>query len=618
MKIMKNLVKRARLLIFCMAIFNSEAILLPKTCVGQTINYATTFEELNNAITNAQDGDIIYVSKNITVPSSFVNSASSTAYMVAKKRITIEGLGADVTIKREGGKSILECNGSGAVVSLRNLTFDGGAIWTSDVVSDVSNSGVSGRSVIDVAGGATLNLESGAIIQNGFTTDSSATNTTDAGSAAYGGGIRVDWKLPGGGTINVKAGSIIRSCKASSSKDGNGYGGGIGAYNNAKLNLYGGIIEKCYARQGGAIGCTYRGGTSNTTAAVIKVYGGTLQNNAAVSGGALCCEGKTEHYVNGGTIINNQASTKGGAIALTEEDTIYLAAKGSSLVIENNSVSPNDASVDQFGYEGIYIDPRSTANTLIENKTVSFDTKGGNTFPDLTVEKGHSLGEAFPGNPIKLGYVFSGWFTDNGTFRNQFTSTTIVTEDTTVYAKWDIAPVQIISPVPNAVFDPGATVTILGTGVPGHTVKITEGIKILATTQVDPDGYWSTQLSGLPGGTHTVSVNQSDPYGSAFPAVSVSFKILKITTEKDYDCILPASLEFDGTEKQVIIRPKDKITGIGEITEFYIPINSDGTEGTPSTTPLINAGRVRVRYDVAKGTDYSAAKGLRARFFLIN
>ncbi len=605
MKIMKNLVKRARLLIFCMAIFNSEAILLPKTCVGQTINYATTFEELNNAITNAQDDDIIYVSKNITVPSSFSNSASSTAYMVAKNRITIEGLGADVTIKREGGKSILECNGSGAVVSLRNLTFDGGAIWTSDVVSDVSNSGVSGRSVIDVAGGATLNLESGAIIQNGFTTDSSATNTTDAGSAAYGGGIRVDWKLPGGGTINVKAGSIIRNCKARKST-GSGYGGGIGAYNNANLNLYGGIIERCYASHGGAIGCTYRNGTSNTTAAVIKVYGGTLQNNAAIHGGALCCEGKTEHYINGGTIINNQASTRGGAIALIEADTIYLAAKGSSLVIENNSVSPNDASVDQFGYEGIYIDPRSTANTLIENKTVSFDTKGGNTFPDLTVEKGHSLGEAFPGNPIKLGYVFSGWFTDNGTFRNQFTSTTIVTEDTTVYAKWDIAPVQIISPVPNAVFDPGATVTILGTGVPGHTVKITEGIKILATTQVDPDGYWSTQLSGLPGGTHTVSVNQSDPYGSAFPAVPLSFKILKIPTLDLFNIILTEDLTYNGAVKQFVVTLKPNITGMGTFTVRYFRVNPDGTE-TELPGPPTDVGRYRAKIYIEKGSDYTAA-----------
>lgn len=594
MKIMKNLVKGARLLLFCMAIFNGEAILQSRICVGQTINYATTFEELNNAITNAQDDDIIYVSKNITVPSSFSNSASSTAYMVAKKRITIEGLGADVTIKREGGKSILECNGSGAVVSLRNLTFDGGAIWTSDVVSDTSNSGVSGRSIIDVAGGATLNLESGAIIQNGFTTDSSATNTTDAGSAAYGGGIRVDWKLPGGGTINVKAGSIIRNCKARKST-GSGYGGGIGAYNNANLNLYGGIIERCYASHGGAIGCTYRNGTSNTTAAVIKVYGGTLQNNAAIHGGALCCEGKTEHYINGGTIINNQASTRGGAIALIEADTIYLAAKGSSLVIENNSVSPNDASVDQFGYEGIYIDPRSTANTLIENKTVSFDTKGGNTFPDLTVEKGHSLGEAFPGNPIKLGYVFSGWFTDNGTFRNQFTSTTIVTEDTTVYAKWDIAPVQIISPVPNAVFDPGATVTASGTGVPGYTVNIIKGSEALATTKVDPDGYWSVPLSGLPGATHTISVTQADPSGNAFPAVLLSFKIREILTRDDFSYDLVGNQTYDGTEKQVTVTTKDHLKDkiIGPITIKYYRKNPDGTE-TELTGLPIDAGIYRV------------------------
>ncbi len=176
----------------------------------------------------------------------------------------------------------------------------------------------------------------------------------------------------------------------------------------------------------------------------------------------------------------------------------------------------------------------------------------------------------------------------------------------------------LTAPAQNSMFDPGATVTVSGTGAPGHIVTIVEGGKILATTEVNPDGYWSVQLSGLPGGTHDVLITQFNSYGNAFPAVPLSFKILKTPTETDFDCILPVSLEFDGTEKQAIIRTKDGITGMGEVTIMYIPINPDGTEGTPSTTPPTNAGRVRVRYDVAKGTDYSAAKGLRAKFFPIN
>ena len=42
-----------------------------------------------------------------------------------------------------------------------------------------------------------------------------------------------------------------------------------------------------------------------------------------------------------------------------------------------------------------------------------------------------------PENPEREGYGFDGWFTDNGTFANEWDfKTSIVTQDTTLYAKW--------------------------------------------------------------------------------------------------------------------------------------------------------------------------------------
>ena len=43
-----------------------------------------------------------------------------------------------------------------------------------------------------------------------------------------------------------------------------------------------------------------------------------------------------------------------------------------------------------------------------------------------------------PENPEREGYCFAGWFTDNTTFANEWDfKTNIVTQDTTLYAKWE-------------------------------------------------------------------------------------------------------------------------------------------------------------------------------------
>ena len=48
-----------------------------------------------------------------------------------------------------------------------------------------------------------------------------------------------------------------------------------------------------------------------------------------------------------------------------------------------------------------------------------------------------------PENPKREGYGFDGWFTDNGTFANKWDfKTNIVTQDTTLYAKWEAKSLQ--------------------------------------------------------------------------------------------------------------------------------------------------------------------------------
>ncbi len=66
--------------------------------------------------------------------------------------------------------------------------------------------------------------------------------------------------------------------------------------------------------------------------------------------------------------------------------------------------------------------------------TVSFDTRGGNAIPDVTVNVGDLVTE--PDEPVREGYEFAGWYTDDSlSFKWRFDADT-VEGDMTLYAGW--------------------------------------------------------------------------------------------------------------------------------------------------------------------------------------
>jgi uncharacterized repeat protein (TIGR02543 family) len=75
------------------------------------------------------------------------------------------------------------------------------------------------------------------------------------------------------------------------------------------------------------------------------------------------------------------------------------------------------------------------AKWLINAYTVTFNAAGGSVSPESqAADHNTTLGALLP-TPTKPGHTFGGWYTSGGT---QFTASTAVTADITIYAKWTI------------------------------------------------------------------------------------------------------------------------------------------------------------------------------------
>ena len=170
-------------------------------------------------------------------------------------------------------------------------TFKGGYI-TGGYITGGYNYGAG----INVEGnGATLNMYGGTIIGNRLT----------SGTTGGGGVCLQDWDKSGG--FNMYGGSIIGNTS--------NYGGGV-YVRCGKMVLYDGEISNNVAHSNNIGGAVLAFGDSST----FIMEGGTLNGNLAQHGGAIEASGGATVSVFGGTITNNTANGKGGALTNQRSD----------------------------------------------------------------------------------------------------------------------------------------------------------------------------------------------------------------------------------------------------------------------------------------------------------
>ena len=313
--------------------------------------------EKGNGVLKTIEGNYNKSTNTITVPTmpgskdELQNTVNGSAESGVKVEITGGGtITVDSTVSVPGGADVAIKPGSGSVninapgdttafnVSGGELTLGGGG-GTVTVDGGESSTRNGSKSLITVGTGGTLNITTGATIQN---------NKMSSGN---GGGIAVS----GGGTVNMDDGSIT-NCQGKSS------GGGI-HIQNGTFNMSGGTIDNCFATYQDA--ATWGGGgVAIGSKGIFNMSGNaTIQNCQARIGGSVYVDGGTFN-MSGGTIQNNTAEGSkpgnawgGGGVFLTGCGTFYCVINNidNSIFISGNQSYKAGGRVGTLGPDDVYI-----------------------------------------------------------------------------------------------------------------------------------------------------------------------------------------------------------------------------------------------------------------------
>lgn len=161
----------------------------------------------------------------------------------------------------------------------------------------------------------------------------------------------------------------------------------------------------------------------------------------------------------------------------------------------------------------VYAKWKTEGENEVQTYTITFNSNGGGDISAITKEAGESITE--PTAPTKTGYTFDGWYTDNNTFQNEYTFSTMPAESFTLYAKW--LEYQRI----NASGEPAVDGDYILFGEYPQTIKANE---VTVGTSADTrgyylgsDGYYYAKVTATPYSSgYTFSTNATVSSGTVY------------------------------------------------------------------------------------------------------
>lgn len=238
--------------------------------------------------------------------------------------------------------------------------------------------------------------------------------------------------------------------------------GGVLVARSASFVMKAGKIAGCTAARGGGVYVADRDG--DYALGSFTMNGGTIEWCVAYGSAAYDDGGGVNNLgsftMNGGTIRNCTAAYGyGGGISSLRNITICgdafvrdcTASQDESSAMYLNPSNPADRAVIEGGtFRGnIYASPYCTGMVAVTGGTfdpgqpngitlytVTFNSNGGSDVPGQIRA---NAAATKPADPTRSGYVFAGWYTDEAcTAAYDFTKP--VTDNITLYAKWEAAP----------------------------------------------------------------------------------------------------------------------------------------------------------------------------------